>query len=56
MKRAKLNGSYDKTIIDNEGNKLKVEVPRDRDSEYEPQLIPKGVRRFKGFDDQVISL
>lgn len=50
------NGSYNKTIIDNEGNKLRLEVPRDRDSEYEPQLIPKGVRRFKGFDDQVISL
>jgi transposase-like protein len=47
------NGSYDKTIIDNEGNKLKVEVPRDRDAAYEPQFIPKGVRRFKGFDDQV---
>lgn len=50
------NGNYNKTIIDNEGNKLKVDVPRDRDAEYEPQLIPKGIRRFKGFDDQVISL
>ncbi len=50
------NGSYNKTIIDNDGHKVRLEVPRDRDSEYEPQLIPKGVRRFKGFDDQVISL
>jgi putative transposase len=50
------NGSYNKTIIDKEGNKLPIEVPRDREGEYEPQFIPKGIRRFKGFDDQVISL
>ena len=34
------NGSYNKTIIDNEGNKMQLEVPRDREGEYEPQLIP----------------
>ena len=28
----------------------------DKEGEYEPQLIPKGLRRFEGFDDQVISL
>ena len=50
------NGSYNKTIIDNEGNKMPIEVPRDREGEYDPQFIPKGIRRFKGFDDQVISL
>lgn len=50
------NGSYSKTVIDNDGKKLEIEIPRDRDSEYEPQIIPKGMRRFKEFDDQVISL
>lgn len=25
-------------------------VPRDREGEYEPQLVPKGLRRFEGFD------
>lgn len=34
------NGSYNKTIIDNVGNKVPIEVSRDRDGEYEPQLIP----------------
>lgn len=33
-----------------------VEVPRDREGEFEPYLIPKGVRRFEGFDDKVIYL
>lgn len=50
------NGSYEKTIIDENGRKLTVEVPRDRNGEFEPQLLPKGVRRFSGFDDAVISL
>ena len=50
------NGTYPKTLIDTEGAKLSIEVPRDRKGEYAPKLIPKGVRRFKGFDDKVISL
>jgi len=50
------NGSYEKTIIDDEGHKLSIEVPRDRGGDYQPQLIPKGVRRFNGFDEKVISL
>ncbi|XVN41907.1 MAG: transposase [Rickettsia endosymbiont of Argas persicus] len=43
-------------MLDEEGRKLRVEVPRDRDGEYEPILIPKGVRKFEGFDDKLISL
>jgi len=50
------NGSYEKTILDDEGYKLAAEIPRDRLGAYEPKLIPKGVRRFSGFDDKVISL
>lgn len=50
------NGSYEKTIMDEEGCKLKIEVPRDREGEFEPMLIPKGIRQFKCFDEKVISL
>jgi putative transposase len=50
------NGSYEKTIIDEEGRNIRVDVPRDREGEFEPVLIPKGVRKFEGFDDKVISL
>ncbi|WP_375330990.1 IS256 family transposase [Candidatus Tisiphia endosymbiont of Oplodontha viridula] len=50
------NGSYEKTVIDDDGRKLTLEVPRDREGEYNPQLIPKGLRRFNGFDEKVISL
>ena len=50
------NGSYEKTLIDEEGHKITVDIPRDRDGEFEPTIIQKGVRQFKGFDEKVISL
>lgn len=50
------NGSYEKTIIDENGSQITVDVPRDREGEFRPQLLPKGIRRFNGFDDKVISL
>ncbi|AFC69999.1 transposase [Rickettsia amblyommatis] len=50
------NGTSAKTIIDDSGQKIELDIPRDRDNRFEPQLIPKGVRRFTGFDDSVIAL
>ena len=50
------NGSYEKTIIDENGSQIRVDVPRDREGEFSPQLLPKGIRRFNGFDDKVNSL
>jgi putative transposase len=31
-------------------------VPRDRNSSFEPQIVPKGQTRFEGFDDKILSL
>lgn len=50
------NGSYEKNLIDEEGHTITVDIPSDRDGEFEPTLIPKGVRQLKGFDEKVISL
>ncbi len=33
-----------------------IEVPRDRDGTFEPQLVPKYKRRLPGFDDKVLAL
>ena len=35
---------------------IDIEVPRDRDGSFEPQIVPKGRRRLPGFDDKVIAL
>ena len=49
------NGKSAKTIK-GEFGKLPIEVPRDRDSSFEPLIIAKGQTRFAGFDDKIISL
>lgn len=33
-----------------------IEVPRDRDGTFEPQLIPRHARRLAGFDEKVLAL
>lgn len=49
------NGTTPKTVITDDGA-LPIEVPRDRTGSFEPQIIPKGERRFSGFDDKIIAM
>lgn len=49
------NGKSAKTIKGKRGQ-FHIDVPRDRNSEFEPQLIKKGQTRFDGFDDKIISM
>lgn len=49
------NGHYAKSIISDDDT-LNLQIPRDRDGDFAPQLIPKNIRRLDGFDDKVISL
>ena len=34
------NGSFEKIIIDGDGHKITIDVPRDRAGEFTPQLVP----------------
>ena len=49
------NGSYQKKVKGEFGH-LDIAVPRDRDSSFEPVILPKGQSRFTGFDDKIIAL
>ena len=49
------NGKTKKRIIASEGD-VAIEVPRDRNGDFEPQLIRKRQVRLPGFDEKVISL
>lgn len=49
------NGTFSKTVIGDSGE-LAIDVPRDRNGEFEPKLVPNGQRRLPGFDEKVIAL
>ncbi len=49
------NGYGRKTVMTDTG-KLAIDVPRDRQSSFDPQLIAKYQRRFRGFDDKIVSM
>lgn len=49
------NGKSRKKIITDNGA-IEIEVPRDRNAEYEPMIIRKHQRRFEGFDDKILSM
>jgi transposase-like protein len=49
------NGYYSKTVRTDNG-KLTLDIPRDRNSEYKPELIPKGKTTISGIDDKIISM
>jgi len=49
------NGTTPKTVKGKRGE-MRINVPRDRNSEFEPQLVKKGQTRFNGFDDKILSL
>ena len=44
-----------KSVITDTG-KIGLEVPRDRQSSFDPQLIARYQRRFPGFDDKIVSM
>ena len=46
-----INKTVKSTFVD-----LSVEVPRDRDSSFDPQIIPKRTRDVSGIEDKVLSM
>ena len=49
------NGSYNKNLL-SENGPINLEIPRDREGEFEPLIVPKKQTRIKGLDDKILSL
>ncbi len=49
------NGKSSKTIKGDFGE-IPIEIPRDRNGDFNPQIIPKHQTRFSGFNDKIISM
>ena len=44
-----------KTVRSDAGE-LRLDIPRDRESQFQPQLVPKGKTTISGIDDKIISM
>ena len=49
------NGTTPKVVL-TEAGVIDLDVPRDRNGDFEPVIVPKGTTRLKGFNDRIISL
>ena len=49
------NGYGQKTVLTGTG-RLALDIPRDRQGTFDPQLIAKYQRRCPGFDDKIVSM
>ena len=49
------NGKSSK-MLKGEFGELPIEILRDRNGSFEPQLIPKHQTRWNGFDEKILSL
>lgn len=50
------NGSYSKTVKTESLGDMVLNIPRDRNSEYAPQLIPKGQRMSDKLEEAIIGM
>ncbi len=50
------NGTRSKTVLTETTGPVPIEVPRDRDGSFQPQIVKKRQRRLTGVDEIVLSL
>ena len=50
------NGARPKTVLTEGSGQVGIDVPRDRDGTFEPQIVKKRQRRLGGVDEIVLSL
>ena len=50
------NGKRPKTVLTDSCGEVEIEVPRDRDGSFDPQLVKKRQRRLSDVDEVVLSL
>ena len=49
------NGTSPKVLL-TEAGAVDLDIPRDRNGNFEPRVVPKGTTRLKGFNDRIVSL
>ena len=47
---------FTKKNLKTDSSVLEIETPRDRDADFDPQIVRKGQRRLHGFDKKILAL
>ncbi len=50
------NGTTEKKRKGKKNGEIRIEVPRDRQGTFEPQIVEKHQNRFDGFDEKILSM
>jgi transposase-like protein len=50
------NGTRSKTVVSDAVGEIEIQVPRDREGTFEPQIVKKRQRRLGSLDEIVLSL
>jgi transposase-like protein len=51
-----IRNGYSKKTFKTELGPIKIDIPRDRNGEFEPKIVPKHQRTVDGIEDKIISL
>jgi putative transposase len=54
--RSNSRNGHTRKRVKTDTTELEIEVPRDREGSFDPQLVPKRRRRLEGFDAKVLAL
>ncbi|WP_455793018.1 IS256 family transposase [Clostridium butyricum] len=54
--KANSRNGYSKKTIKTELGEIALNIPRDRNGEFEPQIVPKHQRNVNGIEDKILSL
>ena len=55
-RKANTRNGFSRKTIKGEKGEVEIQTPRDRDSSFEPKIVPKGKTRLEGFEDNILSL
>ena len=50
------NGHCPAKTVKSRDGEIRIRTPRDREGSFEPQIVPKNVRRLENFDNAVLHL
>ena len=55
-KKKNSRNGHSKKVLKGDFGHAEIQIPRDRKSEFDPKIVPKGETHFNGFDDKIISM